>query len=372
MRIAHVSDFCLPRVGGIEVQIAGLAEHQRAAGHRVDVLTALEGNGTPLARLRPSAIRDVADAVRGGRYDMVHVHAGVFTPIAFAALVTASRAGTPTVVTAHSLLHQVRTPFRVLDAAVRWTRFPVAWTAVSGLAAAPVQRLVGPENPVHVLPNAIDLATWKVDPLPRDPEHVVIAAVGRLAARKRPLPLLRSLRRARAQVPADIRMSAVIAGDGPQRGACERAIDRAGMHDWVHLTGPLPHDSIRALHRRADVFVAPALLESFGIAALEARAAGLPVVAMAGGGVGTFIEHGREGLLVDDDRGLASAIAELTIDVPAREGMTAHNRVRTPDLGWDQALARTELEYVRAEAISGDRARRPARVRQVVRADAGP
>lgn len=353
MRIAHVSDFCLPRLGGIEVHVAGLADHQRRSGHSVDVLTALDGNGGPIARLRPSVIRGLADEVRSGGYDAVHVHAGVFTPLAFAAAAAASRAGIPTVVTAHSLISGVTGPLRALDLVTGWRRLPIAWTAVSRTAAEPIARLMGSDTPVHVLPNAVDADAWRVTRSPRDPDHVVFVAVNRLAARKRPLAFVRALRRARALVPGDVRMSAVIVGDGPQRLALERAIARGGMGDWVHLPGRLAHHEIRALYRRTDVFVAPARLESFGIAALEARAAGLPVVAMARAGVGTFVTHGRDGLLVDDDHELATTLATLTTDTVTRETIAAHNRANTPPFGWSDALARTEIEYARAAVTQG-------------------
>ena len=366
VRIAHVSDYSLPRLGGIEVHVDGLVRHQREAGHTVDVVTALDGNGGPFARLRPSVIHEVADTIRAGRYDVVHVHAGVYTPIAFGAAAAASRAGIPTVVTAHSLVNTAHVGLRALDLATGWTRLPVAWTAVSQTAAGPLQRLLGPDVPVHVLPNAVDAAEWRVTPVPRDRDHVVIVAVNRLAMRKRPLPLLRSLRRARSEVDDSVRMSAVIVGDGPQRATLERAVARGGMADWVHVPGRLPHDAIRGLYGRADVFVAPARLESFGIAALEARAAGLPIIAMAHSGISTFVTHGRDGLLVDDDRGLAEAIATVATDETVRARIATHNRSCPPAFGWPEALDRTEREYERAAAVHDiPRLRRPARSRRV-------
>src|SRR5262249_4750024 len=148
---------------------------------------------------------------------VVHVHASVFSPIALGVAAKASRLGIPTVVTGHSLVSRYGPVLRGLDALTRWTRWPVAWTAVSELAAAPIQRLVGERGAVSVLPNAIDLARWRVAPVARDPDQVVIAAVMRLAARKRPLALVHALRRARSLVPAHIELQAVIVGDGPQR-----------------------------------------------------------------------------------------------------------------------------------------------------------
>ena len=351
MRIAHVSDVALPRVGGIEMHIAGLADRQRAAGHDVEVVTAFDGNGRPWQRARPSAIARTSDVVRAGAFDVVHVHSSLFSPLALGVAASSSRAGLPTVVTAHSLVSRYEPVLRGLDALTRWTRWPVAWTAVSELAAAPLRRLVGDGTAVSVLPNATDLDRWRVSPTPRDPECVVVASVLRLAARKRPMALVRALRLARASVPGNIALHAVVVGDGPQRGRLERYCARHGMGKWVHFTGPLSHDAIRCLYRRADLFVNPGVLESFGIAALEARAAGLPVVAMRDSGVTEFVAHGRSGLLVDSDPMLAGAIATLASDANFRARIAAYNRRVTPSFDWSSALERTERAYMRAAGV---------------------
>src|SRR5204863_2493640 len=113
-------------------------------------------------------------------------------------------------------------------------------------------------------------------PLPasRPDDEVMLVSAMRLAPRKRPLPLLEVLRKLRARVPAGVRMRAVIAGEGPRRAAMERYLLRHEM-DWVELPGRLTPDRLRALYARADLYVAPAVLEAFGIAALEARTTGL-------------------------------------------------------------------------------------------------
>jgi len=353
VRIAHVSDVALPRVGGIEIHVAGLAERQRAAGHDVELVTALDGNGRSWQRMRPSVIGAATAAVRNGSFDVVHVHASVFSPVALGVAATASRAGLPTVVTGHSLLARYSPVLRALDSTTRWTRWPVTWSAVSELAAAPIRRLVGDEIAVSVVPNAIDVARWSVTPVARDPDHVVIAAVMRLAARKRPLALARALRRARALVPGHIELRAVVVGDGPQRRTLERYCARHGMRDWVQLTGPLNHDAIRRLYQRADLFLNPAVLESFGIAALEARAAGVPVVAMQQSAVGAFVTHGRTGLLAADDRALAESLADLASNARMRARVAAQSRRVAPTFGWDHTLSAAERAYARAGALQG-------------------
>jgi len=128
----------------------------------------------------------------------------------------------------------------------------------------------------------------------------------------------------------------------------ERYLRRHGMTDWVHLPGRLSRPQIKDLFAHSDVFVAPAILESFGIAALEARCAGLPVVARAEGGIGEFISDGREGFLVDSDSAMAAAIAALAGDPWLRARIATHNRLTPPPVAWPDVLARTSHLYALA------------------------
>jgi glycosyltransferase involved in cell wall biosynthesis len=173
----------------------------------------------------------------------------------------------------------------------------------------------------------------------------VIVAVMRLEARKRPMQLLQMLRRVRREVPDATGIKAVIIGDGSKRSAMERFIARHGMSSWIEMRGALDHVEIRDVFRDADVFVAPAVQESFGIAALEARAAGLPVVAMATSGIADFIEHDCSGALAADDRDMARMIVDLINGERQRAAIAAHNREVSPGLGWQPSLLRTERTY---------------------------
>lgn len=373
LRIAHVTDFYHPRVGGIENHVASLARAQRAAGHRVEVITAggvverddcgvdtgIVRSGSSRETFSRSGIRAAHRAVAEGRYDIVHVHAGLATPLAFSTAGACSRAGTPTVVTMHSMVGGYAGCYRQLDRFVGWRRWPVVFTAVSAVAARDLQAAVGDATPVLVLPNATEIDAWRGAPAgPHD--GVVVAAVMRLTARKRPLPLLRMLEQARHATPATIGLRAVIVGDGPHRRSMERYLARHDMASWVSLPGVGSRDDIRALFERSDLFVAPALKESFGIAALEARAAGLPVIAHACSGIGEFVEHGRSGFLVDGDTAMASAIAALASDTVTRSRLTRHNRAVAPPFGWAEALDRTAEIYELAQALQGGHRATPA------------
>lgn len=145
----------------------------------------------------------------------------------------------------------------------------------------------------------------------------------------------------------------ILVGDGPLRATLQRYLHRHDMTGWVRLVGAATHEEIRAIYRDTDLFVAPATLESFGIAALEARCAGLPVVAQARSGVADFITHGCEGMLASGDDAMASMIAELVVSPSMRETIRHHNATTDPASSWLDVLRGCDQLYRDAESIAG-------------------
>lgn len=341
MKIAHVTDCYLPRTGGIELQVHDLAAQQRAAGHDVSVLTRTPGDSRDgVCRLDRRGL----EAILPG-FDAVHAHTSLFSPFAWTGAAVGSRLGRPTVITMHS----VPPPgwlLRGVSTAGGWRHLNVRWTAVSEVAAAPLRQMLHGRD-VEILHNGIDPARWQQTPRMRANSELLVVSVMRLVQRKRPLPLVRILERIRKAVPTSVRVRAVIVGDGSQRAAVQRSLCRRGMDDWVHLPGRLARDEIKVLYRRADLYLAPATFESFGIAALEARCAGIPVVAMACGGVGEFIHEGIEGRLVDSDRQMAVVAARLLRNPDELGALRAHNSTSEPEMTWDRILERSLLAYAR-------------------------
>jgi glycosyltransferase involved in cell wall biosynthesis len=211
-----------------------------------------------------------------------------------------------------------------------------------------------------VLPNGVDADAWRVASDPRISDRIVIASVGRLAHRKRIRPLLRMLRAARAAIPTDIQMEAVIAGDGPLAAPLRRYLVRHQMTEWVRLVGAAHPEEIRRIHARADFYVAPAILESFGIAALEARCAGLPVVAYRGTGIADFVLDGVEGLLAADDDDMVERIVALATSPDTLGRMRLHNSTTDPPVSWAETIRLSDSLY--AQAIGATASTRPTTV----------
>jgi glycogen synthase len=379
VRIALLSDCYLPRLGGIEVQVHDLATRLIGRGHEVVVFTATPGSrgersgfvdevdGVAVHRMalrlpfelpvNPLAPRLLRERLADGGFDVAHVHTGVVSPFAVDSTRVARAMDLPTAMTWHCMLGPFEPVFRAAGYVRRWASGGVAMSAVSAVAAEPLQRVVGTGSVVNVLPNGIDVDRWSTPGeqfLARtEGDGVRVVSAMRLAARKRPMHLLRTMVRVRALVPAETAISLEILGDGPDRGRLERFVVAHDMGGWVRLPGRASRDEVRETYAAADIYVAPALLESFGIAALEARTVGLPVVGRLGSGLAEFVMDGLNGFLAADDGAMAASIARLVNDDGLRGSMTAYNRANQPEQSWDRILDGAEGEYRRAIALSG-------------------
>jgi glycosyltransferase involved in cell wall biosynthesis len=110
------------------------------------------------------------------------------------------------------------------------------------------------------------------------------------------------------------------------------------LSDQISVVGRRTRDEIRQYFAEGDVFVLPTVRESFGLAALEARCAGLPVVAMRASGLSELIAHGQNGLLASSDEELARLVAHLAIDRKRRLAIAHHNRSTTPSFDWSTVI----------------------------------
>lgn len=386
MRITHLSDTYLPLLGGIEAQVSRLARQQAAAGHDVEVITttpaAPGAHGVSTAVEKGVTVHRIAARVPGGwpvhprstahvtarlreaitrgeRPDVVHLHMGVLAPTAQAALRPVTRLGLPAVLTVHSVWGGAWRVFAAADAGLGWSRWPVRWSAVSELTAAPLRRLLTPDGAgrgdVAILPNGLDLDAWRVPRTERGarPEgsavHVVSAA--RFAPRKRMLALLTAAADAAARLP-DGALFVTLAGDGPERAAARRFVAERGLRDVVSLPGRLTATELKRLYARADVFAAPAVAEAFGLAALEAQAAGLAVLTRSGSGVAERVVDGATGLVVPDDDALAAAIVRLATEPGLLDGLLGHAATPPAGVAWPEVLAATERTYEEAAALT--------------------
>ncbi|MEP7088835.1 MAG: glycosyltransferase family 4 protein [Nocardioidaceae bacterium] len=363
MRIVHVTDHYQPVLGGIETHVEALAAHQAARGDEVTVLTSTpaSADGRHSHDVGPVRVRRARSLLDGlgtdlRAFDVIHVHVSVVAPFSAPVAAFAGRRGLPTVVTVHSLWNGLG-PVPGTAAALSGLRgAPVTWTAVSRTAAQQLARRLPRGTPVQVLPNAVSVSARPRTPRTGDDGTVRLVSTMRVARRKRPLQLLDLFAGLHRSVEVPVTLTVV--GDGPLRPRFERRVARLGLQDAVTVTGRVDPADVLARLAEADVYVAPAVLESFGLAALEARCVGLPVVGHAASGMTDFVRHGTEGLLCGSDAEMVLALRELVVDRDLRRAMSEHNRTTPSPLTWSSALERHDTTYAHACATVRARASR--------------
>jgi len=366
-RVALVCDWCLPRFGGLELQLIDLARALRTAGHHPEIITSTPGersiDGIPIRRLEgwrapifgfacsPRQFHELGAILGSGAFDTVHVHSGVIAPVAYGSVAIATRLGIATALTFHSVYDYLEPALHALAFLSGAREFPVAWSAVSQRVAREASRALDGIS-VDILPNGIDAAPWRAvaGSWCARPGNLRLITVMRLQVRKRPGALFDILDQAQRAAGSTVRITLDIVGDGPERRAVERRARQAGI-GRVRLFGRLPREEIPRLFSDADAFVLPTRIESFGIAALEAMCAGLPVLARRGTGVEDFVQHGRNGLLGQSDRELGDAVVALARNDELRAGIAHINRESVPPYSWGEVVTRTLALYDRAEAL---------------------
>jgi glycosyltransferase involved in cell wall biosynthesis len=192
----------------------------------------------------------------------------------------------------------------------------------TGLRLASVTLRYAPRSkPVTVVPYGVDLTRFQ--PTARDgarPSDVVLGAVARLSPEKGLDVLLTAAARL---IDGGMPLRVVLAGEGPRRGRLTRLAERLGIAGRVDFRGEVPHEQVPEVLAELDIFAMPSRAEGFGVAALEAQAMELPVVASRVHGIPDVVEDGGTGLLVppDDEEALADAIRRLADDARLRAAM---------------------------------------------------
>jgi glycogen(starch) synthase len=153
----------------------------------------------------------------------------------------------------------------------------------------------------------------------------------------------------------------VLAGEGFEHEPLDRRAAALGLADRVHLIGAVDRARLGALLRGARVFAFPSRDEPFGIALLEAMAAGVPAVASAAGGVTEFASDGENALLIPsgDAHALARALARAANDEPLRRRLREGGRATARRLSWEQIASVYEDLYADALRDDDDRPARP-------------
>jgi glycosyltransferase involved in cell wall biosynthesis len=189
-----------------------------------------------------------------------------------------------------------------------------------------------PLSRLCVIPNAIDCDRFAdarpVDPAKFDlpPDKINIIFVGRLD----PVKNIDILIRAMKILSSRLNVQLLILGDGPQHDFLEQLTRDLHLSHCVRFIGP--RRNVEQWLKSADIFVLPSKWEGLSLSALEAMAAGVPIVASRTAGLTDIIQNDKTGLLVPpgDVQGLSAAVSRLTSapDLACRLARAAQEHVR--------------------------------------------
>jgi phosphatidylinositol alpha-mannosyltransferase len=362
MRILQVCPYDWHAPGGVQTHVRRLTLALQARGH--DVLTLAPGyrradepwvrvigrpwpvnfNGSraPICP-RLSAASVVRRVMTDYAPDVVHAHEPISPSLGmFAAL----SSPVPVVATFHA---QCETRLGRLCYSVATRPFNRHLTEGIAVSRAALRTLrPGVLVPIQIIPNGVDEEFLMLTPRPvaRPPRRLLFAH--RLEPRKGLRVALDALPRLVARYP-DLVLDVV--GDGAESRRLRALPDELAHHVRVH--GTLARERLVAAFGNADVFLAPALgAESFGMALLEAMAAGLPVVASAIPGYAEVVRHGLDGVLVppDDAGALASALDGVLRDPVAARVMGESGRQRAATFTWGRIAEDVEKVLDRARS----------------------
>ncbi|MCY3778779.1 MAG: glycosyltransferase family 4 protein [Chloroflexi bacterium] len=273
----------------------------------------------------------------------------------YAVLAAAVAGGRPQFVTAHGSyvnLPRLR-PFPVGNLYRR--AFARAQLICVSRHTANVAKALMPNARVVVINNGLDMTRFEKPPavsVQKTAPSVVI--VGEIKPRKGTLQLVEAIAVVRERIP---QAQCLIMGN-PQTGSAyttrlRRRIQELGLEDNVRIMGFVEDELLRAWMAAADVFALPAMndglfFEGFGLALLEASAAGTAVVGTDNCGVADAIEHGVTGLVVSQDNiaeALPRALLELLEDPAKAARMGGAGRERAKSQTWESVAERVIALY---------------------------
>ena len=149
---------------------------------------------------------------------------------------------------------------------------------------------------------------------------------------------------------ADVSVRLDMFGYGREEGALKKLVADYGMDSMVSFQGWVEPDLVLKRLMDYDIMVMPSRSESFGVAAVEAGACGLPVVAGNVGGIPEVVKDGETGILVppDDPQALAGAIRRLAEDVDLRKRMGENGRDFIEEtFSWEKSVEQMVALYRR-------------------------
>jgi glycosyltransferase involved in cell wall biosynthesis len=330
---------------GGQQALLGLARGLRERGHQQLIFTPASSELECLARaehLPAAPLSTLGLRRRLAGVDLLHSHSGRAQNIAWLASAGSDVLRVATRHVAFSPRH---------PAIHRW-KYEQSCDGVIAVSQAVRRALLTagvPGNRIVVIPTGVEFPTTTANAGQRraarlqfgfNDEDFVAGHLGAFTHEKGQDVAAAAARLLEAEFP---KLRLILAGDGPERAALEgnpRVLLPGYVQDRARFFSAL------------DLFLMPSRSEGWGLAALEAMAHGVPVIASRTGGLLEFIEAGETGWLVapDDPAALAEAIAEAARDQEKSREMGMRGRERAREFSLERTAAQTEAFYLRLGA----------------------
>jgi len=289
--------------------------HKNLYYHVVDVLPYPLFKYTPYDLALASTLVDV---VRKHELELVHVHYAV--PHSISAHLAREMLGNGQPLKIITTLHGTDITIVGTDKSYRTaTQFGIdrsdGVTAVSHYLANATRRLFRKSVDIEVIPNSVNLNRFKPARNRRAgkrrlarPNEKIVAHASNFRPVKRVADVVRVFHLIQKKVPARL----ILLGDGPEMTHVVAQVDKLGLRDQVTFFGPI--DDVENVLPYTDLFLLPSGKpgESFGLAALESMACGVPVIASSAGGTPEVIDNGVNGYLCGV--GKVGCMAELALE----------------------------------------------------------
>jgi len=374
MRIALVTEFYYPHLGGVTEHVHNLAKVYNAAGHPTIVVTSkmTMPRGTPDAheyekdedfvrRIGTSCViyssgsfaritaawrlrRQLRELFRRERIELVHIHGGLAPTFGIVGPLAASDLGLPVVATFHSWFAKSRA-LRFWRRQAQWLlSYHAANIAVSQPVVEAHARYVDAEW--EIIPNGVDTeffqpnGRYPADPRTKQPRLLFL---GRLDPRNGLETVLRAMPAVLERFPDT---TLTVAGDGPLRPLYERLA--RPVADRVEFLGRV-NGNRPEVYGSADLYLCPTTKASFGITLLEAMACGTPLVVSDITGFRELVAQGTEAVLVEkeDAAAWARAAIDLLGDPDRRASMRAACLAKAQTFAWPRVAEQVFRVYRR-------------------------
>lgn len=376
LKIGIFTDLFHPRIiGGGENRLLHLASALAEKGHHIHVITSVvpghpkkeklaEGiiihrigiphpkDGTSIVASILYLIHGIVSLRRFAALKLDVVESNTYLP-AFLASLFSAITKTPHIMTIHDVyltdwkyrVGLLLAPFAALiERGLRRLQYSKLVT-VSESSKKKLTSMIGfDESGIEVIPNGVSFK--EIDSTPPAREHHSVAFLGRLVPHKHVDHLIQAfciLKKASNE------STLIIVGVGPERDNLEQLVEQLGVEESVTFAGFIKErDDVYSLLKNVDCLVNPSTVEGFGIALLEAMAAGAVPIVYDLPAYSDFVENGNNAIVVEpgDIRGLADSMIQVIGDESLKERLSQNGLQTAKSFSWSQ-IGKSVLELYR-------------------------